>query len=91
MVFNATFNNISTIYLGGQFYRWRNRSARRKRPTCVLYKLELSPVECAIFKMVCPPMYKINTLNHNNHILEYYFVKIFKNYSFHNYYYFANI
>ena len=41
--------------------------------------------------MVCPPMYKINTLNHNNHILEYYFVKIFKNYSFHNYYYFANI
>ena len=23
MVFNATFNNISVIYHGGQFYKWR--------------------------------------------------------------------
>jgi len=23
MVFNATFNNISVIYRGGQFYWWR--------------------------------------------------------------------
>jgi hypothetical protein len=35
MVFNATFNNISvTVYHGGQFYWWKNRSIRRKQPTC---------------------------------------------------------
>jgi len=30
MVFNATFNNISVIYRGGQFYWWRKQEDPEK-------------------------------------------------------------
>jgi hypothetical protein len=34
MVFNATFNNISDIYRGGQFIGGGNQSIKKKPQTC---------------------------------------------------------
>jgi len=45
MMFNASFNNISAIYRGGQFYWWRKPPTCRKSPTnfitycCIEYTL----------------------------------------------------
>jgi hypothetical protein len=40
MVFNAIFNNIS-IYRGGQFYWWRNRSTRRSMSRNIIFSLQI--------------------------------------------------
>ena len=40
MVFNATFNTISAIYRGGQFYWWRKRGGGNQ-PTDELYHIML--------------------------------------------------